>query len=397
MFRSLRSLCKLYLTRFAILAALIGPATLTAATAQTAPGPSAPLVTVATASITEVVNRVPVSATLVAREEILIFPQISGFSIRSIQVDVGDKVRKGDVLAILDSETLKTQLVQAEAEYARTEAAVRQSQSQITSAKATLDQANAALQRTRQLNQSGNISQAQLDQAVTNSATAKAGFDAAKDGLALTSAQMRQAGAQRDLAKLNLDRATIRASQNGVISARNGQLGSIASASGQPIFRIIRDGAIEAEAELIETALGQVSVGDPVELRVAGVGTVKGTVRLLYPTVDPQTRLGKIRITLRDSTNLRTGLFAGGWIITDQHSGLTVPATAILTDATGPYVLTVKDGTLTKQPVVAGLIWQDRREVLGGLAKGEIVVAKAGAFYGSGDKIRPVEPAGASQ
>lgn len=380
---------------------LAGTATAQTATAQTATSPAAPLVTVATARATPVVNRVPVSATLVARDEILIYPQISGYSIQSILVDVGDTVRKGEVLAKLDSQTLSSQLVQAEAEYARAEASVRQAESQISSAQATLDQANASLRRTQQLNQSGNISQAQLDQSIANALTAKAGSDAAKDGLALTKAQLRQSGASLDLAKLNLSRATIRAGETGVISARNGQLGAIATSAGSPIFRIIREGTIEAEAQLIETALGQVNLGDPAEMKVAGMGNVQGTVRLIYPTVDPQTRLGTVRIALDASAQLRTGLFAGGWIVTDQHDGLTVPATAVLTDAQGTYVLKVVQDTLTKQPVIAGLIWQDRREVLSGLNKGDSIVAKAGAFFGNGDKIQPVAenatPAGASK
>lgn len=350
---------------------------------------TAPLVTVTTAKIAPVEIRVPVSATLVARSEVLIFPQISGYSIQSINVDVGDKVAKGDVLATLDSQILRSQLVQAEAEYARAEAAVRQSESQIASAQASLTQANAVLERSRSLKQSGNVSQAQLDQAVTSALTAKAGFDAANDGLALTQAQLRQTGAQRDLANLNLSRSQIRAPADGIISERNGQIGAIATPSGAPIFKLIKDGVIEAEAELIETSLGQVSVGDIAQLTIAGEGQIIGKLRLIYPTVDPQTRLGTVRISFNPDTPLRTGVYAGGWIIVDRHDGLTVPTSAVLTDAAGAYVLVVVKDTLKKQPVTAGPIWADRREILRGLSKGDTVVAKAGAFFLDGDKIRP--------
>ncbi len=369
-------------------------AALSAAYPAAAQKSQAPLVTVTKAEMAPVVIRVPVSATLVARSEVLIYPQISGYSIQTFNVDVGDRVAKGDVLATLDSQILRSQLVQAEAEYARAEASVRQAESQIASAKASLTQANAVLERNRALNRSGNVSQAQLDQAVTSALTAKAGFDAANDGLALTRAQLRQAGAQRDLARLNLDRSQIRAPAAGIISERNGQIGAIATPSGAPIFKLIKDGVIEAEAELIETSLGQVSLGDIAELTIAGEGPVTGKLRLIYPTVDPRTRLGLVRISLAPGIPLRTGLYAGGWIIVDRHEGLTVPTSAVLSDAAGTYVFVVADNRLKKTPVTAGPIWKDKREILSGLAKGDTVVAKAGAFFLDGDVIRakPLKP-----
>jgi len=206
-------------------------------------------------------------------------------------------------------------------------------------------------------------------------------------------AQVQQAQAQLEVAQLDLDHATLRAPVAGVISARNGQLGAIAASGGEPIFRMIRDGEVEVEAEVIETALGQVKVGDPVELDIAGTGKVQGSVRRLSPTVDPVTRLGTVRIALDAQQSLRTGVYASGWIVTDRHEALAVPVTAVLTDEDGTYVLTVDDKVLHKQTIDAGLIWQDLREVISGLDKTDTVVAKAGAFYGDGDTISPAPAA----
>ncbi len=358
------------------------------------PRPPAPLVTVVAAKVAPLVNRVPVSATLVARNEILIYPQISGFRILSMQVNVGDKVKRGDLLAQIDGQTLSNRLVQAGAEYARTEASIRQAQSQISSANASLDQANAAHKRALRLSEQGNVSQATLDSAVTGALTAKAAFNAANAGLALARAALRQAGAQRDLARLNLSRTQVRAPVDGLISQRNGKVGAIATAAGAPIFRLIKNGVIEAKANLIETALGRVKTDDLVELALAGLGPVNGRIRLIYPTVDPATRLGTIRISLDAAKGLRTGLYAGGWIIIERHRGLTVPASAVLGDVTGSYVLKLKGDTLYKTPVVAGIIWKGQREVLKGLVAGDKVVATASAFFGNGDVIRPINPEG---
>ncbi len=146
-----------------------------------------PAVSVATAGVTEIVSRIPVSGTLATREEVLINPQINGYAIEKINVDVGDAISAGDVLAVLDDSALKAQLTQAEAELSRADAAVRQAQSQIDSAKAAMDEAEATLERTRTLRGSGNVSQATMNQNLAAAATARATFASTQDGLEVLS------------------------------------------------------------------------------------------------------------------------------------------------------------------------------------------------------------------
>ncbi len=362
------------------------------ATAQDPGGSNAPTVTVVAATVTEVVNRVAVSGTLVPRSEILIYPQVSGYEIQIIHVDVGDIVRAGDVLAEMNSATLAAQLAQAEAEQAGAEAAVRQAASQIVSAEAALLQAEAALERSEQLQLRGAVSTSSLDEAVAAEQTARSALAVATDGQAVAEAQLQQAEAMQNVARLTLAQATIKAPADGMISARNGQIGSIATSGGEPVFRMISGGVIEIAAEVIETELGHIQTGDVVALDIAGIGAADGVVRLIAPTVDPVTRLGIVRIETPANPKLRTGLFASGWIVTDEHDALTVPTTAVLAETGGTYVLVVLDGVIEKRSVAAGLIWEDRREILTGLMPGEVVVAKAGAFFGDGDQVTPVDP-----
>lgn len=358
--------------------------------AQEAAVQRVPSVTVATASITEVVARVPISGTLEPYREVLVYPQVTGFPIEALMVDIGAEVAKGDTLAQLNVDTLNAQLSQANAEYARAQAGVRQAQSQITSTQASAAQARSVLDRNRQLERSGNVTQAALDQAVANSQTADATAASAADGLEVAKAQVLQAQAQLDIARLNLDHATIKAPTSGIISDRNAQMGAIATNGAEPLFRMIENGVIEVKAEVVETALAQISLNDPAEVDIPGVGTVEGTVRLVAPTVDATNRLGVVRVALDGNSKLRTGLFAGGWIVTDRHEGLTVPATAILTDAKGDYLLEVQDNMLVRRDIAAGLIWNNLREVMSGLQEGAVVVAKASAFFSEGDKVNPI-------
>ena len=378
-----------------VLARHLGAALLLAVTAQAGLAQDAdlkrvPSVTVATATVTEVVNRIPISGTLEPYREVLVYPQVTGYPIEELMVDIGAKVAKGDTLAQLNTDTLKAQLSQANAEFVRAQAGVRQAQSQIASTKASAAQARSVLERTQQLDRSGNVTQAALDQAVANSQTADAAAASAEDGLEVAKAQVLQAQAQLDIAQLNLDHATIKAPTAGIISARNAQVGAIATSGADPLFRMIQDGVIEVKADVVETALAQIGIGDPAQVDIPGAGTVQGTVRLVAPTVDATNRLGDVRVSLEGSNALRTGIFAGGWIITDRHEGLTVPTTAILTDAKGDYLLEVKDNTLIRRDITAGLIWNDVREVISGLDDGAVVVARASAFFSDGDKVNPI-------
>ncbi len=385
-----------FFSRFLVVLGLaVGP-TGALANSTTPAGPAQPTiasVTVAPVVEAEIIGRVAISGTLVPKDEVLIYPQVNGSTIDTLVADIGDTVKAGDVLATLNARTLAAQQAQAEAEYARATASVNQAQSQIASARASATRASAALDRAQRLREAGTVTQAALDQALADSQTADAAVASAEDGLAVALAQLQQAQASLDIAKLNVERTTLRATVNGVISARNGQIGAIAASGGEPIFRIIANGVLEVEAEVIETALGQVSVGDRVDLSVAGVGAVTGTVRRIPPTVDPVNRLGTIRIDTGTQGGLRSGVFVSGWIITETRTSLAVPTTALLTDSTGSFVLVEQDGVLEKRPVTAGLIWDGRREILSGLEQGEIVVAKAGSFFGDGDRINPILPA----
>lgn len=381
------------ITRAATLALALMFSLSAAAPAETAgavePSLELPLVTLASAEPSQIEARVPVSGSLVARRQVQIHANVTGHEIKGIVADVGDRVKMGDVLAWLSDDVLSAQFAQATAEYQRAEAAVRQAESQIDSAVATLTEAASALERTRSLRKSGNASQAVLDQAVATAASARAAAASASDGLGVATAALAQADATRRIARLNLGYARITAPVEGVVVARTAERGAISGTGGEPLFTIIAGGEIELAADVIETSLAQLQPGDAAELQIAGLGKLAGRLRLAPASVDPVTRLGLARVALDPDPRLRLGLFASGWIVTDRREALTVPLTAILADDAGERVQVVRDGMIETRPIRAGLIFQDRREILDGLRAGEQVVARAGAFFRSGDHVRP--------
>lgn len=360
------------------------------ATASEAPARLAPSVTVDAAAVSEVQARVPVSGSIVARQLVRVFPQVAGPEITEILVEAGDAVAKGQVLARLSTDTLAAQLEQARAEFLRAEAGVSQAQSSIDSADAALTQAQTILQRVRQLREGGTASQSALDDAVAAEANVRAQAASASGGLAVARAALAQAEAARRIAELNLDRADIIAPVAGVVVTRNAELGMLAGGGGDPLFVLLADGAVEMSAEVIETALGRLQAGDQAEITVAGAGTVPGKVRLVPASVDPVTRLGLMRISLDKGQGIRIGQFASGWVMTDRRQAVTVPASAVLADDGGERVQVVRNGVVETRPVRAGLLWDGRREIIEGVALGEQVIARSGAFFRTGDRVRPM-------
>ena len=349
-----------------------------------------PTVTISPAIRSTVQERVPVSGTLVARSEVQVYPQVSGYEINELLVEVGDSVTAGQPLARLTDTTLRAELTQADAELARARAAIGQAESEIASADAAAAQAGSSLDRTRRLNRSGNTTQAVLDEAIAAQASAAAAAASAQGGLAVAQAGLAQAEAARGIAQLNLERATITSPANGIITERNATRGALSGAAAEPMFRLIVDGEVEMEGEILETALSGLQAGDPVTLSVTGVGPVEGRVRLIPASVDPVTRLGVVRVARGGDGRLRPGLFANGWIVLDEREAVTVPATAVLADGDGERVQVVRDNRIETRMVRAGVLWDDRREIAEGLAQGEPVLLRAGAFFRDGDPVNPV-------
>jgi HlyD family secretion protein len=122
--------------------------------------------------------------------------------------------------------------------------------------------------------------------------------------------------------------------------------------------------------------------------------TFDGTVRLVEPTIDPVTRLGRARISVDASRDaLRSGMFVEAEILTAQRDGLAVPVTAVGSSPEGSTVMRVKDGVVERVAVTTGIRDGGRVEITEGLAEGDIVVTKAGAFVRAGDRINPVPAA----
>lgn len=352
--------------------ACAGPACAQAqAGASAAPKPAL-TVTVTTPRSAPMAQTLAAHGSLAAWQEVVIGAETQGLRLVEVAVQVGDRVRRGQLLARLQADTLA-------AERAATAAALAE-------AEAVLAEAQANAERARTLEPSGALSAQQIRQYTTAETTAKARLQSLRARLAADD--------------LRLAQTRIVAPDDGLVSARLATVGAVAQ-PGQELFRLIRQGRLEWRAEVPGADMARLPPGTPVRLTPAGTTTaIDGRVRAAAPTVDPATRLGLVYVDLAPGSAARAGMHARGEFQLGQSPAVTLPQAAVLLRDGLAYVFRVgADGRVQQTRVQVGRRVGDRVEITGGLPAEARVVAQGGGFLGDGDRVRVVEAAasGAAQ
>lgn len=362
-----------------------------AAAAEAPAAEALPAISVVEVNARQLTDRVIASGLVAAVEEVQVAPLIEGQPLESLLADVGDTVTEGQVLAVLSRSALELQKSEALASLAAAKAVIAQGEAQLVEADSSAAEAQRVADRTALLRAQGTAPQAQADTANANAVSAAARVSVARQGLESAKAQLALAEARLDNVELQLSRTEVKAPVAGKIIARNAKLGAIATAAGQPMFVLIRDGALELRADVAESDILRLDEGQAAHLRSSGMTeALPGVVRLVEPTIDPVSRLGQARIEVSDPEQLRAGMFVEAEIIVADRQSLAVPLTAIGSSVDGIAVMRVKDGLVERVVVKTGIRDGAYVEITDGLAAGDLVVAKAGAFVRAGDRINPV-------
>ncbi len=353
--------------------------------------PSLPAITVSKVKMITMTDRVYAGGLVQAVQLVQVAPLIEGQPIEALMVDIGDRVTEGQVLARLSKTTLELMRSQLLASVASARATIAQAEAQVVEAQASAEEANRVAARSKLLLGQGNVSQAATDQVRAAAVSATARVTVAQQSLEAARAQQTNVEAQLANVELSLTRTEVIAPATGEILSRNAEIGSIASAAGKPMFTLVRDGALELRAEIAERDLVRLAAGQVAQ--IAGVGLaapLTGKVRLVEPSIDVATRLGHARIALDDPSSMRAGMYADAEIILARRDTLAVPVTAVSAGADGATVMRVTDGIAERVVVQTGIRDSGQVEILSGLAAGDTVVTKAGAFVRPGDRIQPV-------
>lgn len=351
-------------------AALLGAAafTLSAGAANESKPASAPkaalTVTVVQAQSAVLPLKMVANGNITAWQEASVGTEANGLRLAQVLVNVGDIVKRGQVLA-----TFAPDLVQAD---------IAQTRAGLAEAEATLAEAQANAQRARDLQASGALSAQQINQYLTAERTAQARLEAQR-----AMVQMQQ---------LRLGQTQVVAPDSGVISARSATVGAVLPA-GQELFRMIRQGRLEWRGEVPASELATVKVGQPVLVSATNVLPIKGRVRMVAPTVDAQTRNGLVYVDLPTPGAAKAGMFARGEFDIGAGNGLTLPQSAVLLRDGFSYVLRVNaDSRVQEVKVRTGRRAGDRIEVVDGITADVQVVASGGAFLTDGDTVKVVKP-----
>ncbi len=352
--------------------------------------PLAPAVSVVEATRRETMETVAVTGTLVPRDEVLVTPEIDGYRVTEVLVEEGARVSKGQVLARLSRDLIDRQIAQQDAVVVKAEAAVPQAQSNIEQAEAAETEVRLSLERARALIATGNTTAVVMETRTSALRQAEGKLAFARNGLAMAKADLAQVRAVQDELSLRLTRTEIRAPEDGIISRRTARVGLAASASAEPLFRLIARGEIELEGDIVETKLPLLREGAPVWIDMGEGARIAGSVRAVYPEVDKATRLGKVRVRLEPDPRLRIGTFARGIIEITRSHGVSIPQASVLYGGGRRSVLVVTGDRVEDRTIRTGIADEDTIEVRTGLNEGERVVARAGSFLRGGDRVRPI-------
>lgn len=403
---------------------------------------AAPVATVTTHTVTmtPVARQITASGSVTARHTVDIGAEASGLRITEVNVEEGDYVRRGQVLARMNADTLLAQLSREQANlqgaiasvekarqpnraediaglqaaYFQAQASISQAQANVRRAESSMNNLRTTAQRYENLNKEGAVSEQEAQDRRTSATMAEADLSAAKQQLsaaqfAAQQAKERLAAAQAGGRQVDISisqasaaqiRATIRqieaqiaqsvvhAPSDGIITKRYAEVGEIGAVS-QPLFSMAKNGALELRAQVQETELPAVRSSQTVQITPASpeLKPFSAVVREVAPQVDPKTRLGVVYIDVPGAGGLKEGMYASALIKTGNHLALTVPTKAVIADDAEKVVFIASGNKVVRRVIRTGTTSGDMVEVVSGLAPGEEVVVAGAGFLKDGDTV----------
>lgn len=412
-------------------------------TAKGAPSAAMPAqtVTAVPAKLQPIDDILTVTGSVSAWDPLNIGAEVSGLRITDVKVEEGDRVKKGQVLAVINSALLRAQLDEAKARLASAEASLKKAiqpnrVEQILALRASLAQSEADITQQEALRRQAQVklANAQLnakryaDLATMGATSAQEAesrelaMQTASDELATAEAKIRASKSLTEQNKhklqeaehggrvedVQISRATIaqtkaqianlieqinqtiiRSPDDGIVAKRAAHLGEISS-TGSPMFSLIRLNKLQLRAQVPDIDLNKISIGKKVAISIKedDPSTVTGTVDLISPQVDTASRIGDVRINLPPNSKLKPGMFVRGEIDLGRHVALTVPPQAVVKRNGEAFVFKLNGKFADSQPVKVGSETDNYVEILQGLKPGETVIAAGARFLSDHDIVR---------
>lgn len=297
-------------------------------------------------------------------QEVVISAQVGGQMIETVNADVGETVGKDDVLSAFSRGSLENDILQLDAS--------------LESARASLELATADADRARKLSSGSAISQQQATEYLSTERKAKADVSSAE--------------AQLASAQLDLDHTEVRAVTGGVVLSRSAAVGDVVSA-GAELFRLVRDGRVEWQAEVPLNQLRNIELGTPVAVPTP-LGYIFGEVRRISASVSESNGRVIVYVSLTppdDTVQPKTGIMISGVFKVGEREALSVPSSSVVMQDGFSYVFTLEEGettTVSRIRVQTGRRQDDQVEITSDLSPDAQVVRAGGAFLSDGSVVR---------
>ena len=305
------------------------------------------------------------NGSIVAWQEASVGAEANGLRLTEVRVNVGDEVKQGQVLAKFAAETIQADVAQARASLAE--------------AVANAQESAANGDRARRLQPTGAISAQQINQYLTAEQAGKARVQAARATLHAQQLRMRH--------------TQVIAPDSGVISVRMATVGAVVG-TGTELFRMIRQGRLEWRAEVMSEELGRMAPGAMATLTAANGRKIQGKVRMVAPTVDPQTRAALVYVDLPKDSGAKAGMFATGQFELGSSDALTVPQQAVVMRDGFTFVFGMNaDRRVAQIKVATGRRLGDRVEITSGVTPDTVIVASGAGFLNDGDLVKDMPQA----
>jgi RND family efflux transporter MFP subunit len=314
------------------------------------------------------------TGTVRARTSAAISSRIMGY-VQQVSVQVGDRVRQGQLLITIDSSDLEPNVRRAEAGRTEAQSAVPEADSAVAAAKANLDLAQTTFKRIEDLASKNSISRQEFDESSARLKAAQANYDMARARRTQLDSKLAQADQEVRSASVMRDYSRIAAPFPGVVTAKSVEPGNLAT-PGAPLLTIEKEDGFRLEASVDESRLASVKAGQSARVSIDSIGEdLTARVGEVVPSIDPGSRTYTVKIDLPANSRIRSGMFGRALFQTGSHSAVTAPASALVERGQLQAVYVLEDGRARTRLVTVGARSKDAVEILSGLSAGESLVA----------------------
>lgn len=366
---------------------------------QTESANSVPIAPVAVATRVPLTNTLNVAGEFVPFQEVELHAKVAGY-IKHIYVDIGDRVKAGQVLATLDIPELAAQVQGADAGVRQTQEQIIRSKSEVQRAQANYAAFHSAYQRLQQASKArpGLIAQQELDDAQAKDLAAAAQVDSAKSALSAMQQQLEISRADQQHYSSLADYSRISAPFNGIVTWRYADTGSLiqagtTNANAMPVVKLAQVNMLRLRVPVPESLAGFIRNGDTANIRVQATGeSFTGTVSRNTASLDTATRTMQVEIDVPNKNDkLTPGMYADVSLdVRRAGNALAVPVQAVDQSGSQPIVLMVDENNrVERRPVKIGISTPNQIGILSGLNDGDRVIAANLSSFQPGELVKP--------